>query len=209
MPISPQRARRAISSLVFSQGREDDTSVRVDMAALGLEHPDRQAYIPSAWWVLRWLLLRSDVRSTDVFVEFGAGKGRIVLDAARRYRFARVIGVELSSELSDAARQLLESQRSSLRCRDVRIETADATTFDIPDDMTFAYFFNPFNGETFERVMENVVASLDRAPRTLRIIYVNPVDHDTVMRTGRFRVVRHVRTTRLVSPVEAAVYESL
>lgn len=209
MPISPQRARHAVSRLMFSHGRDDDTSVRVDMATLGLEHPDRQAYIPSAWWVLRWLLPRSDVRSSDVFVEFGAGKGRILLDAARRYRFARVLGVELSSDLSDAARALLESQRSSLRCEDVRIETADATAFEIPDDMTFAYFFNPFNGETFEQVMANITASLERAPRALRIIYVNPVDHDTVMRTGRFRVVRRVRTTRLVSPVEAAIYESI
>jgi hypothetical protein len=57
------------------------------MQELGLEHRDRQAYIPSAWWILRWLLPRSAVSSTDTFVEFGCGKGRIVLDAARRYPF--------------------------------------------------------------------------------------------------------------------------
>lgn len=207
--MAVQRLRHAVSRAIFARGGADETSGRVDMATLGLEHPDRQAYVPSAWWVLRWLLPRSSVQPTDVFMELGCGKGRIVLDAARRYPFARVIGVELSSELSDAARRLVESRRSSLRCPDVRIETADATTVAIPDDMTFAYFFNPFTGPSFERVLENVVASLDRAPRRVRIIYVMPIEHDMVLRTGRFRVVRRVRTTRLVSPVVAAIYESV
>jgi hypothetical protein len=75
--------------------------------------------------------------------------------------------------------------------------------------MTYAYMFNPFNGPTFDKVVGNIVASLDRAPRPLRVIYVMPVDHEALMATGRFRLLRRVRTTRLVSPVEAAVYEAL
>jgi hypothetical protein len=74
--------------------------------------------------------------------------------------------------------------------------------------MTHAYLFNPFNGATFERVCANMLASLDRAPRTLRTIYVNPLEHETLLTTGRFHVIRHVRTTRLVAPVEAAIYEA-
>jgi hypothetical protein len=134
---------------------------------------------------------------------------RIVLDAARRYPFARVIGIELSSELSAVAREIVDAERLRLRCRHVTIETADASEFVIPDDMNVAYFFNPFNGPTFEQVVANIVSSLDRVPRGLRIIYVNPVDHAALMATGRFKVVRRVRTTRLVSTVEAAIYEAI
>jgi precorrin-6B methylase 2 len=175
---------------------------------LGLAHPDRAPYAPSAWWILRWLLPRSDVRPTDVFVEFGCGKGRVVLDAARRYPFARVVGVELSDELSDMSRRLVESNRASLRCSDVRIHTGDATSFTVPDDAMYAYLFNPFVGATFERVLSNVIESLDRRPPRLTIIYVQPEEHDRVMRTGRFRLVRQVHTTRIVAPVNAALYES-
>jgi SAM-dependent methyltransferase len=206
--MNRQAMRRSVAQLLFTRGRPDETAERATMASLGLEHPDRQAYVPSAWWVLRWLLPRSEVQPSDVFVEFGCGKGRIVLDAARRYPFRRVTGVELSRELAEVAQSLVARERGRLRCPDVRIETGDASEFSIPDDMTYAYLFNPFNGATFERVCANIVASLDRAPRRLRVIYVKPVEHETLVATGRFRPVRRVRTTRLVSTVEAAIYDA-
>lgn len=170
--------------------------------------PGSVSYSPSPWWILRWLLPRSEVAPDDVFVEFGSGKGRVVLDAARRYPFRRVVGVEVARDLSEVARNLVERERSHLRCRDVRIETVDATRYEIPDDMTHAYLYNPFYGETFERVCENIVASLDRAPRTIRMIYLYPAGHDTLMATGRFRLVRLVHTTRLVPLARAAIYEA-
>ncbi len=196
--------RAAVGRLLF-RGYEE-TSGRVPLDRLGLEHPERVHYSASPWWILHWLLPRSDVRPSDVFVEFGCGKGRVVLDAARRYPFKRVVGVELSQELSDVARRIVVQEQRRLRCPDVLIETADVTEYRVPDDMTHAYLYNPFKGQTFERVCQNIVASLDRAPRELRLIYLNPVEHETLLATGRFRLVRQVRTTRLVSE-RAAIYE--
>jgi tRNA1(Val) A37 N6-methylase TrmN6 len=157
---------------------------------------------------LRWLLPQSEVGPNDVFIEFGCGKGRVVLDAARRYPFRRVVGVEIAPDLSDVARRLITRERARLRCRDVTIETVDATEYSIPDDMTHAYLYNPFYGETFERVCENIIASLDRAPRSLRVIYLHPANHETLAATGRFRLVRLVHTTRLVPLARAALYEA-
>lgn len=185
-----------------------ETGDRVALDSLGLDHPDRVGYSASPSWVLRWLLARSEVWSSDVFVEFGCGKGRIVLEAARRYPFRRVVGVELSPELSDVARGLIARERNRLRCRDVEIETADATEFAVPDDMTHAYLYNPFNGPTFAKVCANIVASLDRAPRSVRVIYVNPVEHTTLMATGRFHLVRRAETAGVSSPTRAAIYEA-
>lgn len=201
--MTVQALRHAASRVLHP---DDKTNTWVTMADLGLEHPDRQAYIPSAWWVLRWLLPKADVSSSDVLVEFGCGKGRIVLDAARRYPFREVIGVELSEELAAVARELLAAHPRR-RAGKVTVLTMDATSFPVPDDMTFAYMFNPFGGETFERVLANILASLDRSPRRLRLIYVNPVEHDTVMASGRARVIRRVHTTRLVDPVGAGLYD--
>jgi SAM-dependent methyltransferase len=200
-------ARRLAALLLFRSVYEQ-TADRVGLESFGLAHPDRVGYTASPWWVLRWLLPQSDIRPSDVFVEFGCGKGRVVLDAARRYPFSRVVGVELAPDLSDVARRLVARERRRLRCANVTIETADATAYTVPDDMTYAYLYNPFNGATFERAFGNIVASLDRAPRPLRVIYVNPAEHETIAATGRFRLVRRVHTTRLVFPVRAAVYEA-
>jgi SAM-dependent methyltransferase len=198
-----QLLRGTIGQLLFGR-----TYKRTAEKSLGLQSPGRVSYSPSPWWILQWLLPRSEVEASDVFVEFGCGKGRVVLDAAKRYPFRRVVGVEVDPNLSEVARHLIERERGHLRCRDVRIETLDATEYVIPDDMTYAYLYNPFYGETFERVCANLIASLDRAPRTLRVIYLHPAHHDTLTATGRFRLVRLVHTTRLVPLARAAIYEA-
>ena len=61
-------------------------------------------YDPIGYRTCRRALGMIDVDpATDVFVDYGCGKGRVVVLAARR-KFQRVIGVELSAELADAAR---------------------------------------------------------------------------------------------------------
>ena len=199
------RLREVVQSLVFAHATRDSTSGTASLASFGLASEEFVEYVPSPWWVLQWLLPPSEVRPDDVFLEYGCGKGRIVLSAARRYRFARVIGVELSDELSATARALVARERR-LKSKLVCIETIEAGEFKVPDDVTYAYLFNPFKGETFRRVSANIIASLDRVPRTLRLIYVNPEEHAGLMATGRFRLERKVRTIRLVSPLSAAIY---
>jgi SAM-dependent methyltransferase len=195
--------RHAAVSLAFARTIDDQTSERVALDRLGIEHADGEAYVPSPWWVLHWLLPRSEVKPSDVFVEYGCGKGRVVVAAARRYPFAEVIGVELSAELAATARDLVTREKH-LRADAVRIEAADAAAFDPPDPMTHAYMFNPFRGETMQRVLSNMIASLDRAPRRLRLIYLNPEEHETLLATGRFQIERRARIRRL--RVDAAVY---
>jgi SAM-dependent methyltransferase len=204
--VNRQRLKRTAGQLVFGPGLEE-TAGHVSRESIGVAHPDAVRYAASPWWILRWLLPQSAVKPSDVFVELGCGKGRVVLDAARRYPFSRVVGVELAPDLSGVARELVERERGRLRSPDVRIETLDATAFPIPDDMTHVYLYNPFNGPTFERVCENIIASLDRAPRTVRLMYLHPADHATLMASGRFRLLRRVRTTRVVHE-SAAVYEA-
>ena len=73
---------------------------------------------------------------------------------------------------------------------------ADSLEWEIPDEVTVAFVYNPFVGDLFERLVERLLASVDRRPRRLRIVYRNPVEHERLMATGRFRVVRRVRGWR-------------
>jgi hypothetical protein len=152
-------------------------------------HPDRTHYLPSGWLDLRRALPRRSVRPTDVFVDFGSGKGRIVCEAAK-YPFARVIGVEISAKLNEVARRNIQQNRRKLACRDIELVTSDASEFEVPDDVTVAYFFHPFGGETFKAVLANIVESLDRNPRRLTLIYQLPLDENLILETGRFELAR-------------------
>jgi hypothetical protein len=51
----------------------------------------------------------------------------------------------------------------------------------VPDRMTHAYLFNSCDGETLARVRENIAKSLERAPRPLRLIDVQPEEHETLI----------------------------
>ncbi len=178
----------------FERGLEETNGI-VGREQLGFEHPEQMRYEASSWTWLRRALRRRRVGKDDVFVDFGSGKGRVVWQAAR-YPFARVVGVEISTQLNDIARRNIEGNRKRLKCSDVELVTADATEFEVPDDMTFAYFYSPFEGEVFCQVLRNIVASVDRRPRKVTMIYANPVLADEVEAIGRFELVDVIKGLR-------------
>jgi SAM-dependent methyltransferase len=171
------------------------------------DHPDRGGYAPSPWHVLPRALRYIGVSDGDVFVDFGCGKGRVVHQAARR-PFRRVVGVEISPVLAEAARSGLAARRHQHRCRDVEIVVADVTAFRVPDDLTVGYFYHPFAGETFESVLRGIVESIDRNPRRVRLIYLglSAGSRSAILAPGRFRLLKEQRKTRLGH--EVAIFES-
>ncbi|HWC25530.1 MAG TPA: peptidoglycan bridge formation glycyltransferase FemA/FemB family protein [Solirubrobacteraceae bacterium] len=182
--------RRAMRAL------ERSVQVRTG-AVVALEEPRSSCghdlgYEPSPWMTLRRILKRRDVTSGDVFVDFGAGMGRVLYQAALRYPFRRVEGVELEADLTAVAQENLDRARHRLRCRDIRFVTCDAVAYEIPDDLTIAYLFNPFQGPIFRAVVERLLESVERRPRRLRLIYVNPVEERALLDAG-FREVRRLR----------------
>lgn len=167
-----------------------DTSRRVHLEEYGLAAEGRVEYAPSGWLFARRMFRGVTIGPNDVFVDFGSGMGRMVLMVARRWPFARVIGVELADALTVVARENLRRTNHRLRCQNVDLVTCDATRYRVPDDMTFAYLYNPFMGKVFDEVLANICDSLDRAPRRLTLIYGNPTMGDALIATGRFRLVR-------------------
>lgn len=108
---------------------------------------------------------------SDVVVDLGAGKGRVVCVAAS-YPVKRVVGVEIEPHLA------LDGQRNAVSMRGRRapidFRCMSATDYNY-DDATVIALFNPFGSETMHEVLKLLEESLVRRPRTLRIVYCNPV----------------------------------
>jgi SAM-dependent methyltransferase len=164
-----------------------ETADHLYLEDLGEATEDRIWHHPSSWLPVRRALRRLKPRENDVFADIGSGLGRAVI-AAAELPFARVIGVELSAELTERARANLGRSRTKKRARSIELVTTDALTWDVPDDLSVVYFYSPFVGEVFDGVVANILTSLDRRPRPMRLVYNFPVEHNRLLRTGRVRV---------------------
>jgi SAM-dependent methyltransferase/peroxiredoxin len=175
-----------------------------------LEHfePDHVYYEPSSWLALRWGLRRLRPGPDDVLVDYGCGKGRVICEAARR-PFGRVIGVEISQRLLDVARENVERNRRRFTCQNIELVKADATEWEVPDDMTVAYLYHPFAGAVFRGVIDNIVQSIQRNPRRVRLVYVGPILEQEIVATGYFHLVsmRHARRTKINVFNRVALFE--
>jgi SAM-dependent methyltransferase len=187
--------RRTLSAALIDRRWGIETSLEADLETLGFEDAHRVRYEPSSWWDLRRALRADDVAEDDVFLDLGSGKGRVVLQAAR-YPFRRVIGVELSPQLTEVAARNLTMVRSRVRAGHVELVTADAVDYEVPDDVTVVYIYNAFRGPVFDAAIGQILASVDRAPRHVRLIYRTAVEHERLLATRRFRPTRTVRGLR-------------
>jgi SAM-dependent methyltransferase len=171
-----------------------ETSAPVGRDELGLVGEQRH-YEPAGWLTLRRVLRRAEVSKDDVFIDLGSGKGRVLLQAAR-YPFKRVIGVEISKSLNEIARKNVERSMPRLVCKNIELVTADLAEYEVPDDVTVAFVYNPVRGELFSTLIDKLLASLDRRPRDLRLIYRIPLEELRLTRTGRFRMLKSARGIR-------------
>jgi SAM-dependent methyltransferase len=174
---------RGFSRHVLDRALNVETATPVALAQFGLDAPDRVHYEAGGWLDLPRLLRAGDVTPEDVFLDLGSGKGRVVLQATQ-YRFARVIGVEISEDLTQIARRNAASCRLSARCGAIELVHSDALDYAIPDDVSVVYVFNPFRGSSFGAVLTRLEESVDRRPRALRVIYRNAVHHDDLVARG-------------------------
>jgi predicted RNA methylase len=199
----------AATRLMFDRRLRAQTEGWIELADLGLPSEHRVHYQPSPWLTLPRAIRRSEVRRDDVFIDFGCGMGRMVLEAALLYPFDRVIGVELSEDLVRIARGNVDRNRRRLAAREVELLVCDVLEYQVPDDVTVAFFYNPFVGPIFEHVVRELLASVERAPRRMRIIYRNPVEEPMLLATGRIRRVGSGRsfTRRGGEQTGIAVYE--
>jgi SAM-dependent methyltransferase len=134
------------------------------------------SYEPAKVVLIRKLLgiVRPFVPSDSVLVDFGCGKGRVLL-VASEFGFKGARGIEFASELCKVARQNVAAfRRQTSIGTELSVIEADASNYRISEDEYVFFMFNPFDETVLSPVMDHIEASLQRYPRRVFIIYQNP-----------------------------------
>jgi SAM-dependent methyltransferase len=168
------RIKRA-SGIIFDALHGVDTSGGVLAEKLEIASPNTElgiAYDPCPWSTLRCSLQLVSLRAEEyTFVDIGSGKGKVLLSAIA-LPFKHVVGVEYSSYLSRVAEENIASARLLRRqCPSVELVCGDAINYSIPDDPTIFFFANPFLFEVMQTVLDNIITSYLRTPRSIFLIF--------------------------------------
>ena len=105
--------------------------------------------------------------------------------------------------MNGCVRSVMPHTRQRLRCKDIQLVQTDVLQYEMPDDISVVFFNNPFQGAVFESVIARLAGSIDRNPRSIKIIYYNPVEEQAILGTGRAELVRelvHARRRTAGSP---------
>lgn len=122
-------------------------------------------------------------QANDNLVDFGAGKGRVMIVAAH-FGFKRITGVEFSHILCAEAEQNIEIIKPQFPATDFRNYCEDAINYPVQDDDNVFFFFNPFDEIVLLQVVKNILASLKRNQRKIFVVYINPVHKEIFLSAG-------------------------
>jgi SAM-dependent methyltransferase len=172
----PEQRRRRYGDFDFDWDHHVDTTsatVRWQDRLVGFFHSPYQATEPR---LFEQMLGSLDLEFCEyTFVDIGSGKGRALL-MATDYPFRRIVGVELLPELHRIAEENIASYKSeSQKCFNLQSLCEDARHFQFPEEPMLLYLFNPLPESGLAELLKNLEQSLLNHPRSVYLLYHNPV----------------------------------
>ena len=152
-------------------------------------------YLPTRPSVIRRVLRDLPIRDhrQSVFIDFGSGKGRVLLIAAE-YPFKAIIGIELRPSLHRIAANNLRTQKRLHNCsHSTELLNLDAVDFEFPDENLVLYFFNPFGSEILRIILERLQVLLERTGGDVLLVMVNSELDDLMASFPSFDLVNRSR----------------
>ncbi len=135
---------------------------------------------------LRNLLDGIEITRDDAFLDIGCGKGGVCCFAAE-YEFGDIAGIDTEQWLIDRATKNIDALGLTDR---VKVERADATTYNNYSLFNFFFLFNPFDSETYDRVVERIASQVQAASRPIWIICYGDFSDQAITASGLFQLVR-------------------
>lgn len=115
-------------------------------------------------------------------VDFGAGRGRTAFYFNYHYDVP-VTGIELNEEtIEEAETNLMTYQRRHPEKKGVFFQFGYAEQYDYQKEDNVYYFFNPFKGPVFQRVLDRIMADARIRNKQIDIIFYYPIeDHQRIL----------------------------
>lgn len=176
----------------------------------GIDISHATIYMPVSYSLLEEVLQQLIFKNTPNasqpnvhFLDMGCGKGRALCVAAH-FGFKKVTGLDFSKNLCDAALENLRVTKLAVPNLIFKVVNNDAYYFDIPSDADCIFFFNPFDEFIMNKVVENIIISIQNNPRKIKIIYVNPLHKNIFLKAG-YKETWHSKTMKYL---EASILEN-
>jgi len=153
------------------------------LEAKGVDISHATIYMPASYDMLETVFAEIKKYKLSHFLDIGCGKGRAMCVAAH-YNFEKLTGIDFSKELCSEAKANLGSVKKNRPLISYNIINNDAFYYEIPGSVDCIFLFNPFDEMIMSGVIENIDISLEKNPRNLYIIYLNPLNKKQFLANG-------------------------
>lgn len=185
--LTPQARRRNRNFQAFDAQWGTDTFAMRELHTLSVDPAiaahARRYQASSGVNMPTWFAdLKVDFART-AFIDYGCGKGRAVLEAAR-FPFARAIGVEFAPELVEIANRNRDIMGAKgALAAPVEFLCMDAGAYQPPaDNDLVCFFYDPFG----DAVMAPVVDRLEALSQPVSVIYLEPNCIESFRKSGHW-----------------------
>jgi SAM-dependent methyltransferase len=146
-----------------------------DLEEKGVDLSHASIYQPLNYYILDKLMKETKRwNHNKTFLDIGCGKGR-ALAVAAWYGFENITGIDFSTALCRAAKKTTDGCAARFPAARFTIVNNDAFYYEIPSNVTTIFLFNPFDEVIMSAVVSNIVKSQELFPRTIRVLYANPL----------------------------------
>ncbi|MBC7935126.1 MAG: class I SAM-dependent methyltransferase [Rhizobacter sp.] len=149
----------------------------------GIDTEHATIYMPVSYDVIEDIFRQYDPSLSKHFIDIGCGKGRAMCVAAQMGA-TKITGIDFSKEFCDQSKLNLLKTQQRFPVLQFKVLNNDAFYFEIPADADCIFMFNPFDEMIMSGVIENIEISLEENPRTITIIYANPLQKHLFLDAG-------------------------
>ena len=157
----------------------------------GIDTSHATIYMPVSYELLEDVFTRLPLHSRHHLIDIGCGKGR-VLSVAAHNGFAKVTGIDFSASFCETAEKNLLITKEKIDNFQYDVIPKNIQEYELPLDADCIFLFNPFDTILMQQLVGKITKNLLDNPRTLHIIYANPLDKKLFIGAG-FTEVFHNR----------------
>lgn len=163
-----------------------------DTAAKVGENVENHIYQATYYRDLITLFDEISLEPEDTLVDFGCGLGRVLFYCNSRH-YCRTTGIENNPVLFKKLLSNADSYQSKFLEQEQRMQflNMEAEEYEVQPEDNYFYFFNPFSGAVFQKVLGKIIASVRANPRDINVmIYYPTFEYQREIRNSKLFVLK-------------------